>query len=114
MDDSFAILALKALDGLMTRADATAQNIANAGTVGYRPMQVRFEDALAAAAQRGDAAVRDVSPQITRVPTRIDGGALRLDLEMQTATATALRYQAIVDILSREMQIHELVLAGGK
>ena len=113
MNDSFAILALKALDGLLTRADATAQNIANTGTVGYRPVRVRFEDALAAAAQRGDAAVRNVSPQITAVPTRIDR-TLRLDLEMQTATATALRYQAIVDVLSRRMQVHELVLSGSR
>ena len=44
----------KALDGLQLRSTATAQNIANANSPGYRPLSVSFEEELAAAAARGE------------------------------------------------------------
>lgn len=114
MDSDLAILALKALDGLSARAEVTAQNIANAGTGNFRPLQVSFEDALSAAANRGPGAIAGVTPRITVAPPHAGSSALRLDLEMQTATATALRYSAVTNILSRELQMHALALSEGK
>jgi flagellar basal-body rod protein FlgB len=66
MDSSTAVLMIKALDCLQARQVATAENIANANTPGYRPLRVSFEQALSDAAQQGDAAVAAVTPTVTR------------------------------------------------
>ncbi|HEY0301982.1 MAG TPA: hypothetical protein VGC36_11635 [Rhizomicrobium sp.] len=112
MDDSTAILMIKALDCLTARSIATAQNIANAGTPQYRPLRVTFEQALTDAAARGDAAVRAVTPAVERIAAGGVDAELRLDLEMATASGTAGRYGAIVDILNRRLQMQSLAITG--
>jgi flagellar basal-body rod protein FlgB len=113
MDAELATLAIKALDSLSLRAEATAQNIANAGTPGYRPLAVNFEKSLAEAAAGGG----DLSafrPTVARAASLFGSTAVRLDLELQTATATAQRYGAIVEVLDRELQLQALATMGGK
>jgi flagellar basal-body rod protein FlgB len=112
METSTAILMLKALDGLSARSIATAQNIANASTPGYQPLRVSFEQALADAAARGDDAVKAVLPQTQTIPAGERDGELRLDLELATASATALRYDGIVDVLDRRLQLQTLAITG--
>ncbi|WP_425999070.1 flagellar basal body rod protein FlgB [Caulobacter sp. DWR1-3-2b1] len=111
MDALSAATTLKALDGLSLRAEAAARNIANAQTPNYRAVRVSFEAALTAAAAKGSGAVDAVQP---RVVPALDGlaGEVRLDQEMATATSTALRYGALIDILSRRLQLHSLVSGG--
>jgi flagellar basal-body rod protein FlgB len=104
-------LIVKALDGLTARSIATAENIANAGSPGFRPLRVSFEQALAAAAPRGAAAIRAVRPQIEGAPA---GEPLRVDLELATASSTALRYAALTELLSRQMQIEAIAITGGQ
>lgn len=112
MDNGTAILMIKALDCLSARSVVTAQNIANAGTPNYRPLRLKFEQALADAAIKGDDAVQQVSPQITADPQGTSNGEMRLDLEMQTASATALRYTALIDVLGRQLQMNSLAITG--
>ena len=109
MDAISQILLLKALDGLSARSAATAENIANAGTDGYRPVRVRFEEALARAASGGPAAVEAVVPRLQQA---VGGEPLRLDLELATASQTAARYTALIDLLSRQLQIQSLSITG--
>lgn len=110
MEPLSAALLLKSLDGLAARQAVTAQNIANAGTVGYRPLRVTFEAALAQAANRDVQAVRGVEPK-----TALSGATdLRLDLELATASTTSMRYAALIEILNRQMQLHGLAVSGGK
>jgi flagellar basal-body rod protein FlgB len=104
-------LLLKALDGLSARAEATAQNIANAGTTDFRPLRVTFEQALARAATQGQGAVAAVRPHLGQAPA---GEPLRLDLELATASTGAARYSALVEMLSREVQIEALSITGTK
>lgn len=113
MDATSALLALKALDGLDARAVVTAENIANAGTPGYRPMRVDFETALAQAASRGPQAIAEVRPTTSLAPGAGADG-LRLDLEMATASSTAMRYGALIEVLSRQMQLNALAVSGGR
>ena len=112
MDNSTAILMIKALDGLSERAIVTAENIANAGTPHYRPLRVTFEKALEEAAAKGDAAVEAVKPDVERAPAGTPDGELRLDLEMATASQTALRYTALIDVLNRQGQLESLAITG--
>lgn len=114
MDASNAILIVKALDGLAARAVVTAENIANAGTQNYRPLRVNFESALKEAAARGDDAVRQVALSAQRVAPGASDETLRVDLEMATASATALRYGALIEILNRQGQLKSLAITGNR
>ncbi len=105
-------LVLKALDGLYERASVTAENIANAGAPNYRPLRVSFEAALAQAAFKGPDAVKAVHPQIERDPTQSAASGVRLDLEVATATATAMRYAALIEIIGRRGQLDEIARSG--
>lgn len=113
MDAISPLLIAKALDGLHARYQATAENIANANTPGYRPVQVTFEARLQAAARQGGEAIAGVSPRTERAPISNITGGMRLDLEVATASQTATRYAALLDILGREMAISRAVVRGG-
>lgn len=115
MDEISAALISKALDGLHQRYLSTAQNIANANTPGYQPVRVSFEDSLSAAATQGVGAIRDVEPTFHFAGEDPAAPAMRLDLELATASQTALRYRALIDVLGRQMALHRALLqAGGR
>jgi flagellar basal-body rod protein FlgB len=111
MSDITSSLIVKALDGLTARSAATAENIANAGSPGFRPLRVTFEAALAAAARRGQGAIQAVEP---RIGGATPGEAVRLDLELATAASTAGRYGALAELLSRQMQIEAIGINGNQ
>lgn len=113
MDSITPLLLMKALDGLSLRAEVTAANIANAGTAGYRPQRVTFEDALIQAAAKGPGAVQAVAARIDR-PADVAGAGLRLDLELATAATTTTRYSALAELLNRRLQIQALAVSGGR
>jgi flagellar basal-body rod protein FlgB len=112
MESLSAQIMIKALDGLVARQAVTAQNIANAGTPGYRPLQLSFERALADAAAQGSDAVAAVTPRIEQSDAAMTDTALRVDLEVAGAAATALRYAALIDLLNRRLQIEALAISG--
>ena len=114
MDAISATLMIKVLDGLSARAVATAGNVANAGTPNYHPVRVTFEEALKAAAGQGSAAVRAFQPTIGPEIRADLGQGLRLDLELATASSTAGRYAALVEVLNRQLQIDGLAVSGNK
>lgn len=114
MDPLSSILIAKALDGLTTRAEATAANIANANSPNYRPLRVQFEESLRAALAGGETAVARVRPETTRAPMRPGSAEMRLDLELATASQTSLRYSALLEVLGRQMAISRAAVTGGR
>ena len=102
----------KALDGLSLRAAATAENIANGSSPGYRPVRVAFEAELAAAAAKGEDSVRAV--QLDVEPAALGLQPVRMDLELADQTETAMRYGALVDVLARELQLQRTIIRGGQ
>jgi flagellar basal-body rod protein FlgB len=114
MNSLFSSVMIKALDGLTVRATVTAENIANAGTQNYRPRSVSFESALAKAAADGDRAVQAVKPLIGPDTDVMASSGSRLDLELATASSTATRYEALIEIFNRQMQINALPLTGSR
>lgn len=115
MDALSPVLIAKALDGLSMRYQATAQNIANGNTPDYRPIAVQFEDALKAAADQGDlAAIDRVTPKVVDAPRPRFADELRIDLELATATQTAGRYAALLNLLGRQFSVEEAALKGGQ
>jgi len=100
MFDSVSVRALdSALDGLAMRQRASADNVANLQTPGYRARQVAFEDALTRAVDRGDGAA---SATVTRSlgATRLDGNNVDLDTETLLQIETNLRYQVATQAMS--------------
>jgi flagellar basal-body rod protein FlgB len=114
MDPLNAVIINRALDGLTMRHAATAENIANANSPGYRPVRVTFEESLRQAARQGPGAIRSVRPRTELAQTGAAGAELRLDLELATAAETANRYAALIDLLGRQMQISRTVIRGGQ
>lgn len=113
MDEISTALITRALEGLNQRYLFTAQNIANANSPDYRPVRVSFEESLRAASGQGLDAITAVEPEI-HAEDQVEGGeAMRLDLELATASQTAMRYRALVDILGRQMALHRALLAAG-
>jgi flagellar basal-body rod protein FlgB len=107
-------LITKSLDGLALRLDVTASNIANANSRNFRPSQVSFEDSLRTAANQGLDAIAAVKPRVEPMAAGRFGDEPRTDLELDTATATAGRYSALVEILGRELDISRTVIRGGQ
>lgn len=114
MNPISAAIITKTLDGLSLRLDVTAANIANANSRTYRPMEVSFEGSLRAAARRGIDAVRQVEARVTAAAPGRFGDEPRIDLELDTAADTSMRYSALIEILGREMDISRAILRGGQ
>lgn len=114
MSSTSEMLAIKAMDGLYLRASAIAQNIANANSPSFHMQTVDFEAALRSAAEQGPDALARFRPAITKTAAAVAGGDVRLDLEMANASATALRYAALTDILNRQMQLSRLAVKVGQ
>jgi flagellar basal-body rod protein FlgB len=113
MDPISAAMVTKALDGLSMRMAATASNIANTNSADHRPQLVRFEDRLRVASREGLAAIRAVRPQVEESAAGRGDGP-RMDLELASATDTALRYNALVNLLGRQMEISRAVVRSGQ
>lgn len=110
MAEITSALIVKALDGLSARQVATAENIANAGSPGFRALRVTFEAALAAA-RGNEASIRAVQPRTEVVP---GADPVRIDLELATAQATAGRYGTLTELLNRQMQLESLAITGNQ
>ena len=112
---SFTVMLIgKALDGLQLRQAATAQNIANGNTDSYRPIRVTFEERLREAAGKGPDAIGAVRPEIELAPMPTIASELRLDLEIATASQTALRYGALLSVLEGRGALMRSVVQGGR
>ena len=112
METNATSLILKVLDGLSMRASVTAQNIANANSPGYKPLKVTFEEALQAAAPSGSIAIGAVEPKVSPAINDQGRSDMRLDLELETASATAGRYGTLVELLNRQLQLQAISLSG--
>lgn len=114
MDSRISAIITKALDGLAMRSAATAQNIANANSPNYQPLRVSFEEQLKVAASSGEVAIREVQFRAVPAESSAANAGQRIDLELATASETALRYGALIDLLGRELQLQRTIIHGGQ
>ena len=104
----------KALDGLSLRQMYIAQNVANTNSPGYQAVSVSFEDALAEASANGLGAIKSAQPTISHLETTGATSEVRMDLELAKASQTALRYGALIDVLSKQMAMSRSIATGGR
>lgn len=114
MSEVSQILTMKAMDALALRQTAIAENIANSNSASWVVKSVDFEAALREAAAAGPDAIRNFRAEMRGDGPEVSGDDIRLDLEMQSASATAMRYAALSDILGRQMQLARAAVRGGQ
>ncbi|QHI99169.1 flagellar basal body protein [Xylophilus rhododendri] len=116
-------LAVLALDAAELRQQAIAANIANAGTPGYRPLAVSFEDQLGNGLQAGrDTGAADlagIAPRLVpALPAGIAGLAgavpVQLDREAAALAQNAVHYQALVKALSHHYALLSTAVGDGR
>jgi len=109
-----------ALDAASMRHTTIANNIANAGTEGYRPMRVNFEEQLGVLSTGSTARITEstlagAQPFVEPAPVpEKSGAAVMIDMEMVKLAQNTLLYQAILGGLGRKMAVLSTVINGGK
>ena len=107
-----------ALDAGTLRQMAHANNIANAGTPGYRPLAVSFEerlDAVRDAIAGGSSAALSASdiPPATLFTDLSASAPPSLDAEVAQASENALHYQALTHALGQQYALLDLAMSNG-
>lgn len=97
MPDAVSSVIASALDGLATRQNVIADNIANVDTPGFRARAVDFESSLTAALQRGEMPADGVTSSTTptNAPAGLDGNNVDLRQESLSAMQTQFQYQVM-------------------
>ncbi|MEZ4523625.1 MAG: flagellar basal body rod protein FlgB [Thermomicrobiales bacterium] len=126
----------QSLDGLSMRQRATANNIANVDTPGYKATQVSFENQLAqavdaelsrrsgiqlaatdpahlSAGPRGLGQVEPVVSRLDEMSYRNDENSVDIEREMALLAETQLRYSTLSSLVSRRLAIERNIVRGG-
>ena len=117
IDPATLALVRSALDAGTLRQAAHASNVANAGTPGYRPFKVVYEEKLAdvrEAVRTGQPLGAEDVPQAELAVDPKAAGAVDLDLEVGAMSRDALHYQALTKALAREYALMNLAISGGR
>ena len=102
VSDAVSQVLASALDGVTTRQQVIADNIANADTPGFRATSVDFESQLKAAIDDGDfASGAPVDPGVTETPTDTPVGANGNNVDLRKETLAAMQSQYQYQILTR-------------
>jgi flagellar basal-body rod protein FlgB len=110
-----------ALDGLSLRHTAIAANIANADSVGYRPLQVSFEGTLAALVSNTSTdmttdVIKNLPKPEISVAASSQTSAFDSSVEMQTVllNQNVLRYQTLIAGLNKYMSAVSIAVNEGR
>ena len=117
----------KALDASSLRSKASANNIANVNTKGYKKYYVTFEDTLkdqvdtlnlktsdskqiSDASSVGEAKlVQDTTSSMNQ-----DGNNVDIESEMANQAANSLMYNALITQVNSKLSLENYIISGGK
>ncbi|HEX7650239.1 MAG TPA: hypothetical protein VF450_22780 [Noviherbaspirillum sp.] len=122
IDDNTIGLLNLALNATTMRHQAIAHNIANAGTPGYRPIDVSFEaqlvqarDAVASNPGRPLASLGNFQPTFELLPPNVLGDtSVSLDMEVAKLSENTLHHEALLKALNRHFSIIGSAINEGK
>ncbi|MEJ1357627.1 MAG: flagellar basal body rod protein FlgB [Candidatus Sedimenticola sp. (ex Thyasira tokunagai)] len=120
-----SFLVHSALDALTSRQKVIANNIANANTTGFSPIRMAFEQQLQHLASLS------VQPNIEstlvrkfgdfehdllngRMAQTEKGKSVELDVEMARLTDNLIRYQALLEGMSKRTAVLKMAVTGGR
>lgn len=96
------------LDGCMQRHKAIASNLANIETPGYKRLEVRFEEQLAAAVENGDDRELDeveFAPRPSEgLPVRPDGNNVDFGTELGEMSKNTLLYSTFAQLAASRIR----------
>ncbi len=111
-------LVKSALDAGMLRQVAHANNLANAGTEGYQPFKVVFEEQLQAVREaigQGKASSLDATElPAAELQAAPDYGPVSADTEVAALSRNALHYQALTKALSKQFALMNMAISDGR
>ncbi len=97
------------------RQKATAGNIANLETPGYRRLDVKFEELLADALDKagGRADARQIEPELyepRNTPVKANGNDVNLELEIGQMVENTLRHETLVRLLIKKVNAIDQII----
>jgi flagellar basal-body rod protein FlgB len=117
-----------ALDGLSLRQQVISRNIANVDTPGYQSQNVSFEQAVKTALKKSDTAALSITnanhiqletpSSAFSVADRVGGteradqNDVDIDTEMAQMNETALRYQALTQMISKKFSLIKSIVVS--
>jgi flagellar basal-body rod protein FlgB len=101
-----------ALDGLSTRQQVIADNIANVDTPGYRATSVDFESALMSAIESGNPGAVTAVATATDTPVGANGNNVDLRKETLAAVQSQFQYQVLTRAASDRFDLVRTVAQG--
>ena len=106
----------RALNGLALRQRVIANNVANVDTPGFKSSEVRFEQLLAQAAQRGLPGNAPEAEVVTNTDTslRDDGNNVDIEQQMLHLSETAITYIALSRLETSRLSLLKTVATEGK
>jgi flagellar basal-body rod protein FlgB len=110
-------LLARLLSAAELRHKVLAANLANADTPGYVRRDVRFEDLLRDALQRGSTRAQDLEPQVvldTASPARRDGNNVALESELNALRENRLLYETYATMLSGHFELLRTAITEGR
>jgi flagellar basal-body rod protein FlgB len=111
-------VAAKVMDFTTARARALNTNLANAGTAGYRRVDVSFETlakALREEAKKRDATLAAAAPRAevdARAPVSGDGNSVNFEIEQVQGDKNALLHQLAATMVSNALQQMRAAISG--
>ena len=112
LNDVTMDIVYKAMQGLSARQKATADNIANVETPGFKAGTVDFESSLRSAIQDGDATEASFTSAKSAEPNGPNDNNVKLDDETVTAINTNLRYQTMVEAMNAKFRLLRTAIEG--
>lgn len=117
----------KSMDASALRSKASANNIANINTKGYKKFYVTFEETLNGSMgedtmktnnskhmQTGSGSGDVTVKREENTSMRQDGNNVDIDLEMTNQAANTLMYNALVKQVNSKISLTSYVIGGGK
>ena len=105
------------MDITALRQRVLANNLANASTPGYIRKDVKFQDAMVKAMQRGSGAMGGVNPEVTddlSQPLNERGNNVSLQKELGEMTQNNLLYNFAAEMTGRKLSGLRNVISGTK
>ena len=112
LNDVTMDLVYKAMQGLSARQKATADNIANVETPGYKAATVDFESSLRSAIDDRAPAEATFTTGKSAQPNGPNENNVSLDEETITAINTNLRYQTMVEAMNAKFRLLRTAMEG--
>jgi flagellar basal-body rod protein FlgB len=94
-----------AMKGLSARQRATADNLANVETPGFKATRVNFESSLRNAVSSGDAGKVSFTAVKSTVPNGPNENNVVMEDETVTAIDTGLKYQTMVEAMNAKFRL---------